>query len=135
MGALEVGEWTLILAHESRALREHARITVARDAPPVLIDLDVTEVSGTVASPAGTPFTGEAVFAFRASSHEHAMRTLLSGRSFDPERRRQSSIGLATTDAAGRYRVRGVPAGESILVAAIQATPVPAGEARPSDFR
>ncbi len=122
---VEAGEYELVVDHATRAMPYVQEITMEGGEQEVSLDLSVTEVTGVVLDDQGEPLAGARVEAERAEEESGTSRTSVrmvmmtdgGGGSV------MMSTGMneaepTTTDAEGRYRLRGVSPGVRLKVTA-----------------
>jgi protocatechuate 3,4-dioxygenase beta subunit len=122
---LSDGEWELTVRHKTRAMpTRHLFAIVSTDAR-VDLDLDVTVIEGRILDPAGKPVAGARVRAAQASQADggNQMSMVFSMDSagdggMEVFQLPGSSDGRATSDAQGRYQLRGVASGVELEIRA-----------------
>lgn len=122
LAGVEAGDWVLVIEHETRQMPARRELTLARGSERFDVDLPVSIVEGTVRGPDG-PLEGISVHVEEAGSGPQRQVLFVtaiddgSGTSF-------SAGGLeggaksVVTDTRGRFSLRGVRPGVSLVVAA-----------------
>ncbi|MFT5731931.1 MAG: protocatechuate 3,4-dioxygenase beta subunit [Paracoccaceae bacterium] len=124
---VEAGDYELVVEHSTRAMPFTMKYTIEGGEQEVDLDLSITEVSGRVFDEAGEPVAGAKVEAKRVASEDAPPRRMVSMVMMSSTGGGGGGVMMTTgdddaepttTDAEGRYRLRGVAHGVDLEVVA-----------------
>lgn len=120
---MRAGDYTLIVRHPSRALESRAKVTLDAGENDLDLDLPVTVVAGKITDADGKGIEGAKVVAKRPRAGGQTRMVMMIARGGSGPGVMSVSDGTskpeeARSDEQGRYRLRGLPAGEDVLVEA-----------------
>ena len=120
---VEAGDYELVVEHPTRAMPYTEEITIEGGEQEVQLDLSVTEVTGVVTDENGEPIAGARVEAERVAEETGNQRTSVrmvmmtdDGDSSVMMTMGDDEAEATTSDAEGRYRLRGVAPGVRLKV-------------------
>jgi len=113
---LQTGEHRLQVTHRERAMPAVVRVSLHAGANVFDVDLDTTSLRGTVRDAAGQPIAAAAVDVAEAGGDQLGLEVWAALPDLAPLAR--GARRPTTTDAQGRYELRGVQAGKAIVVRA-----------------